>query len=178
MSKKVVIISSTPREKGNSYILCEKFKKGAEEMGNEVELISLRKNNIEYCIACYACRNTGKCFKNDGMNEIIEKMISADVLVFATPIYFYDISAQLKAFIDRIFPRYEEIKNKDMYLIATCADGHEEAIAGAKNTIECFLECVENVKLKGVVYGTMLYEAGEAEYSFKGKEAYEMGKNI
>lgn len=178
MGKKVLIISSTPRKNGNSHILCENFKKGAEEMGNEVELISLRENKINYCIGCYSCANTGKCFQNDGMNEILEKIISADVLVFATPIYFYDVVGQLKTFIDRIFPKYTEIENKDLYLIATCAEEEKSVISGAINTIEGFLECVENVELKGVLYGTGLHNVGEAEKSEKSKEAYEMGKNI
>ena len=110
MNKKVVIISSTPRKNGNSQVLCEAFEKGAKETGNEVELIRLRENKINYCVACYGCSNTGKCVQNDGMNEILEKIVSADVLVLASPIYMYDICGQLKTFIDRIFPKYKEIK--------------------------------------------------------------------
>ena len=87
MSKKVVIISSTPRKNGNSQILCEAFEKGAKETGNDVELISLRENRINYCVGCYGCRKTGKCVQKDGMNEILDKMLDADVLVFGTPIY-------------------------------------------------------------------------------------------
>ena len=178
MNKKVIIISSTPRKNGNSQILCEEFARGARENGNEVELISLRENKIDYCIACYACRNTKKCFQNDGMNEILEKMINADVLVFATPIYYYDVAGQLKTFIDRTLPRYTEIKNKDFYFLATCADDRREAITGALNTIQGFLDCVSNVKIKGVIYGTGVYTPGEVKNSDYLKEAYEMGKNI
>lgn len=178
MSKKVVIISSTPRVNGNSHVLSEEFKRGAEDAGNKVELISLRENKINYCVGCYYCQSNGKCFQNDGMNEILEKIIDADVLVFATPIYLYDISGQLKTFIDRIFPKYEKIENKDMYLIATAAENEKEVILGAINTIQGFLECVENVELKGVLYGIGLHEIGEAEKSEKAKEAYEMGNNI
>lgn len=178
MSKKVVIISSTPRKNGNSQILCESFKEGAIEAGNEVELISLRENKVNYCIACYACRNTGKCFQEDSMNEILEKIVEADVLVFATPIYFYDVAGQLKAFIDRILPRYTEIENKDFYFIATCADGNKEAISSSIQTVNGFLDCVSNVNLKGIIYGTGLYNVGESKDSKASREAYEMGKNI
>ena len=178
MSKKVLIISSTLRKNGNSHVLCEKFKEGAIEVGNEVELISLCETKVNYCIGCNSCASTGKCFQNDGMNEILEKIIECDVLVFATPIYFYDIAGQLKTFIDRIFPIYKKIINKDLYLIATCAEEEESVISGAINTIEGFIECVENVELKGVLYGTSLHHIGEAEKSPKIKEAYEMGKNI
>lgn len=178
MSKKVVIISSTPRVNGNSHVLSEEFKKGAEEAGNEVTLISLRENKINFCIGCYFCQSNGKCFQNDGMNEILEKILEADVLVFATPIYFYDVCGQLKAFIDRFLPKYEEIKNKDLYLIATAGENEKEAVSGAINTIQGFLDCVENVELKGVVYGVGLHDIGDAKNSDKAKEAYEMGKNI
>ena len=178
MSKKVVIISSTPRKNGNSQILCEAFEKGAKESGNEVELISLRENRINYCVACYGCSTTGKCVQKDGMNEILDKMLEADVLVLATPIYMYDVCGQLKTFIDRILPKYTEIKNKDLYYIATCAENDKNAIVASIQTIQGLLECVENVELKEVVYGIGLHGVGEATNSKSYKEAYELGKNI
>ena len=178
MSKKVVIISSTPRKNGNSQILCEAFEKGAKEAKNEVELISLRENKINYCIACYGCKNTGRCVQNDGMNEILDKIMEADIIVFATPIYLGDVSGQLKVFIDRMFPKYKEIKNKDVYIIATCAEDIKEEISGAIVTIKGLLECLSNVKLKDVVYGIGLHGLGEAIDSKSYEEAYNLGKNI
>lgn len=178
MSKKVVIISSTPRKNGNSQILCEAFEKGAKETGNEVELISLRENKINYCMACYGCRKTGKCVQNDGMNEILDKMMEAEVLVLATPIYMYDVCGQLKAFIDRFLPKYTEIRNKDLYFIATCAENNKEAISSAIQTVNGLIDCLDDVELKQVIYGTGLYDVGEAEGSKAYNEAYELGKNI
>ena len=178
MSKKVVIISSTPRKNGNSQILCEAFEKGAKEAGNEVELISLRENRINYCVACYGCSNTGRCVQKDGMNEILDKMMDADVLVLATPIYMYDVCGQLKTFIDRILPKYEEIKNKDMYYIATCAENDKSAIESSILTIKGLLDCVEDVTLKNVVYGIGLHGEGEATNSGFYNEAFELGKNV
>ncbi len=178
MNKKVLIISSTPRKNGNSQILCEAFEKGAKESGHNVELISLRENRINYCIACYGCSNTGRCVQNDGMNEILDKMLEADVLVFATPIYMYDVCGQLKTFIDRILPKYEEIKDKDMYYIATCAENDTNAIESSILTINGLLECVENVTLKKVVYGIGLHGTGEATNSKSYDEAYDLGKNV
>lgn len=180
MSKKVLIISSTPRANGNSEVLCEAFSKGAKEKGNRVELISLRKQPIDYCIGCYYCaKHEGKCFQKDNLNEILEKVIQADVLVFATPIYFYSITAQLKAFLDRTVARYTQITNKDLYLIATCADTSKQAITGAKTAIDGWLDCVENVRLKGILYGTNLTNVGDAVKEEKIlREAYRMGENI
>ncbi|MFR2534634.1 MAG: flavodoxin family protein [Clostridia bacterium] len=110
----------------------------------------------------YCAKHEGKCFQKDNLNEILEKVIQADVLVFATPIYFYSITAQLKAFLDRTVARYTQITNKDLYLIATCADTSKQAITGAKTAIDGWLDCVENVRLKGILYGTNLTNVGDA----------------
>ena len=95
--KKVLVISSSPRKGGNSDLLCDEFIRGASDVGNEVEKIRLAEKNVGFCKACYACQKLGKCFQNDDANEIIEKMLSADVIVLATPVYFYSMDAQLKA---------------------------------------------------------------------------------
>ena len=111
------------------------------------------------------------------MAEILQKMIDADVLVLASPVYFYSIDAQLKTLIDRTVARWTEVKNKDFYYIATCADGK----AGLDRTIECFrgyADCVNGAKECGIVYGYGVYEKGEIKNKPAMKEAYEMGKSI
>ena len=178
MHKKVIIISSTPRKNGNSQILSEAFAKGAIENNNEVELISLRENKINYCIGCYGWRKTGKCVQNDGMNEIIEKMLNSDVVVFSSPIYMYDISGQLKAFMDRLLPHYADFKDIDLYYIATCAENNTKAIESSVVTIKGFLECAKGINLKDVIYGIDLHAAGESANSRFYNHAYELGKNI
>lgn len=147
--KNVVIVSSTPRVGGNSEILSEEFARGARESGHNVEIIYLRDYNIGYCLGCYSCENLGKCFQNDGANEIAEKLIRADVIVLATPVYFYSMSGQLKVFIDRMMPFYEKIK-ADIYLIATMWDTNPammkntfEAIRGF--TRDCLNGCPEKI---------------------------------
>lgn len=178
MGKKVLIISSTLRANGNSEYLCKQFQTGAEEVGSEVKYITLKEKNINYCIGCYACRTLGKCFQNDDMESIIEEIIKADIIVFGTPIYFYNISGQLKTLIDRILPKYKEVKNKDIYLISSCAENEKEAIQGAINSIQSFIDCVTDVSLKGIIYGVDLHKPGDAQISSISKDAYEMGKKI
>ena len=178
MGKRVLIISSTPRVNGNSYILAKSFAKGAEDSGNEVEIINLRENKIDYCIGCYSCRKFGKCFQNDGMNTINEKLLEADVIVFASPIYMYDVCGQLKTFIDRILPIYKQLKSKEFYYIASCAENDKEAIEPSIKTIYGLLDNLENPVLKGVIYGIDLHKTGEAEESLAKEEAYLLGKNI
>ena len=87
MSKKVLVISSSLRPNSNSEALADAFAEGAASAGNEVEKISLRGKNIGFCRGCLACQKLGHCVINDDAPEIAEKMLHADVLVFATPIY-------------------------------------------------------------------------------------------
>ncbi len=178
MGKKVFILSGSPRKGGNSDLLCDEFMKGAVEAGNEVEKIRVAEKNIGYCRACYACKGTGVCVIKDDMAEVLQKMIDADVLVFASPVYFYSIDAQLKALIDRTVARWLEVKNKEFYYIMTAADNEKEAM---ETTLACFrgyADCVNGAKEMGVIYGTGVYEKGEIKNSKCMKEAYEMGRTI
>ena len=115
MSKSVLILSGSPRRGGNSDILCDEFMKGAIEAGTKVEKIRVSEKNISYCKGCYACKNTGICAIKDDMTDILQKIIDTDVLVLASPVYFYSIDAQLKAVIDRTVARWLEVKNKEFY---------------------------------------------------------------
>lgn len=123
MSKKVLIISGSPRKGGNSDLLCDRFREGAEAAGNTVEKVFLRSLKIGPCMACYGCRGKGVCVQKDDMEELLDQMVKADVLVLATPVYFYSMDGQLKTMIDRTLPRYTEIRDKDVYFIATAAAG-------------------------------------------------------
>ena len=110
MSKKVLILSGSPRKGGNSDILCDEFARGAQEAGNEVEKIRVASKKIHPCSACYYCRDYGgACVHKDDMAEVLQKMIDSDVLVLASPVYFYSIDAQLKAVIDRTVARWLEV---------------------------------------------------------------------
>lgn len=178
MSKKVLILSGSPREGGNSDLLCDEFAKGAVESGNEVEKIRVAEKNIACCRACYACKNSGKCIIKDDMAEVLQKMIDADVLVLASPVYFYSIDAQLKAVIDRTVARWLEVKDKEFYYIVTAADGENSS---AETTLACFrgyADCVEGAKEMGVIYGMGVYEKGEIKAHPAMAQAYEMGKKI
>lgn len=179
MGKKVLVLSGSPRKKGNSEILCEQFINGASEVGHSIEKIFLCDQKINYCIACDGCKkNNGVCIHNDDMAEILEKMIKADVIVMATPVYFYTMNAQMKTLIDRTVARYTEIKNKDFYLIATAAVGSESLLERTIDGFRGFMDCLIGVKEKGVIYGTGAWAKGEIQGSKFMKEAYIMGKSI
>lgn len=179
MSKKVLVLSASPRKNGNSDILCEEFIKGASEVGNSVEKIFLGDKKINYCIACDGCkRNNGVCVHKDDMSEVLEKMIEADVIVMATPVYFYTMDAQMKTLIDRTVARYTEIKNKDFYIIATAAVGSKALLERTIDGFRGFMDCLDGAKEKGVVYGTSAWQKGEIKGSKAMEDAYKMGQAI
>ena len=121
--KKVLILSASPRKKGNSDILCQQFAKGAREAGHSVEQIYLYDKTIGFCRACYACFKTGKCVIADDMAEILEGIEKADVLVVSTPTYFLTMNGMLKTVIDRFLPKWQDLGGHDVYLIITGHDG-------------------------------------------------------
>lgn len=177
--KKVIIISSSPRRGGNSDTLCDRFLQGAQESGHTAEKIFLRDHSIGYCVGCGYCFDNHKCSRKDDMAAILDKLVDADVIVFATPVYFYSMDAQMKTFIDRTTPRYTEIKNKDFYFILTAAD---EDKANLHRTMEAFRgfteDCLEGAREAGVIYGVGAWKVGEIANTPAYNEAYEMGKHI
>ena len=179
MRKKVLILSGSPRKGGNSDILCDEFMRGAQEAGNTVEKIHAASKKIHPCSACYYCRSHGgQCAHKDDMAEVLQKMIDADVIVLASPVYFYSIDAQLKAVIDRTVARWLEVKNKEFYYIVTMADEEQQS---ADTTLACFrgyADCVEGAEEKGVLIGSGVYEPGKVKATAAMEQAYQMGKNV
>ncbi len=179
MKKKVLILSSSPRKGGNSDTLCDEFLRGASQMGHDVEKVFLRDKTILYCTGCSRCSLEGKpCPQKDDAAEIIDKMLVADVIVMATPVYFYTMSAQMKTLIDRCCGPYVRMKNKEFYFILTAADEQRENLMRTVDTFQGFLDCLPNPVIKGVVYGTGVWHPGEVKRTPAMQEAYEMGRNV
>lgn len=178
MSKHVLILSGSPRKGGNSDLLCDEFLRGATDAGHTVEKIFIRQQHIGYCNACYACKNSGVCVQKDGMADVLDRMRWADVIVMASPVYFYAIDAQMKAVIDRSLPQWENLPNKEFYYIMTAADEEAEAFDTALACFRGFAVCLNGAREKGVICGGGLYEAGAVKGSRFMAEAYQMGLHI
>lgn len=179
MSKKVLVLSGSPRRNGNSDLLCDQFVKGAIESGNQAEKIFLKDKNINYCTGCGACFiKKGACSQKDDMAGILEKMIAADVIVFATPIYFYTMNGQMKTLIDRTCPRYKEITDTDIYFIMTAADLSEKAMERTIVEFQGFTSLLSGVNEKGTIYGIGAWNTGDIKGSPAMNQAYEMGKSV
>jgi multimeric flavodoxin WrbA len=176
MSKKVLVLSSSPRRGGNSDLLCEQFIMGAKEAGHHAEKIFLKDKKINYCTGCSACLNGEKsCPQKDDMSEVWEKMITSDVIVMATPVYFYTMCAQMKTLIDRTCARYTEISNKEFYFIVTAADSNKRAMERTLEEFRGFTSCLNGSKEKGIIYGTGAWNIGDIKNSEAMKQACDMG---
>ena len=178
MGKKVLVISSSPRRGGNSDLLCDRFMTGAQEAGHHVEKIFLRDKHVDYCFGCMVCQKTGRCVRKDDMEEILKKMIEADILVFGTPVYFYGMSAQMKTLIDRCCGPYTEMKNKEFYFIATAAEEDNGIMDRIVANFMGFLDCLENPTVKGTLFCGGVWHVGEIEGNPTLRQAYEQGKRV
>lgn len=183
MSKKIIVISSSPRRKGNSEILCEQFVKGAQEAGCEVKKINLNDYNIHPCIACDYCRNhENTCFRKDDANAIIQQMIDADVWVLSSPVYFYSVSAQLKLLIDRFYAREYEIresqKRKKVYYIVTSGAPDLSEHTATIESMRGFVKVLRTVDEAGIINGAGAFQLEDALKHTAYLEAYYMGKQL
>ncbi len=179
MAKNVLVMSGSPRKGGNSDLLCDQFVLGATEAGYRVEKIVIADKRINYCTACDACQgNGGRCVQKDDMAEILDKMISADVIVMATPVYFYTMSGQMKTVIDRTYARYTEVSGKEMYFIMTAAVGNQELLERTLESFRGFTACLTGAREKGVIYGTGAWNKGDIRKSPAMGQAYDMGRNV
>lgn len=176
MSKNILILSSSPRRGGNSDRLCDEFLRGAAEAGHRAEKIFLRDATIAPCMGCSVCSRDGKpCPQRDDAAAIIAKMVAADVIVLATPVYFYAMSAQMKTLIDRCCGEYLKMTDKEFYFIATAAEEDERIMDRIVANFMGFLDCLERPTLKGTVFCGGVWHVGEIAGSPKLQEAYRMG---
>ena len=180
MDKKVLILSASPRKGGNSDLLADAFAAGAREAGHEVEKVCLYDKDIAFCRGCLACQKTQRCVIRDDADAIAQKMLTADVLVFATPIYFYEMCGQMKTMLNRTNPLFPaDYAFRDVYLLASAADTDESAMDGAIKGLQGWIACFEKATLKGVIRGVGAEGVG-AVRNIPGvlENARDMGANV
>lgn len=179
MSKNILLISTSPRKGGNSEKLADEFARGAKEAGNQVEKVCLYDKTIHFCKGCLACNQTHSCAIQDDAGEIVEKMLSADVIVFATPIYYYEMSGQMKTMLDRSNPLYgSDYRFREIYMLSTAAEDGEDVPEKAENGLRGWIDCFPKARLAGTVFGGGADAVGAITGSPALNQAYEMGKSI
>ena len=179
MSKKVLVISTSPRKGGNSETLADEFVRGARDAGNDVEKVTLYDKDIRFCKGCLVCQNTQRCVIHDDADTIVQNMLTADVIVFATPIYYYGMCGQMKTMLDRANPLYSaDYRFRDIYLLTAAAEEDEHTPDGAVTGLQGWIDCFEKARLAGTVFAGGVTSVGEIQGHPALKQAYEMGKQM
>lgn len=199
MAKKIIIIEASPRAKGNSTILAREVAAGARCFGTEVETVHLHGLDIRPCTACDACQKslTADCIIDDDMKAIYTRLRSADAIVYATPIYWFTVSAQIKLFMDRCYAltflgtqpdtdsdeQVETVENdlrgKKLGVVLTFGDVDPFA-SGAVNAIRTFQDMARYVgaEIFGFVYGSALGPGEVADNADLMKQAFNLGRAL
>ena len=179
MSKRILVISSSPRKGGNSDTLADWFIQGARSAGNQVEKVNLVDLSLNFCRGCLACHKIGHCVIGDDANTVAEKMGQADVLVFATPVYYYGMSGQMKTMLDRANPLYTaQYQFRDIYLLACAAEDEENTVERTVHGVQGWIDCFEKARLAGTVFAGGVSALGEIQGHPALQKAFEMGKSI
>lgn len=179
MAKKVLILSTSLRPDSNSDALAEAFAQGAREAGHQVETISLRGKTMGFCRGCLACLKLGHCVQKDDALAIVEAMGRADVLVFATPIYYYEMSGQMKTLLDRANSLYDsDYAFTDVYLLTSAAEDEDGVDSRAVAGLEGWIACFERSRLAGIVFAGGVTAPGDVQGHKALEAAYEMGRKV
>ena len=177
---KVLVISTSLRLKSNSDALAESLIRGARDAGHEVEHISLKGKDLKFCTGCLACQKTQQCVLKDDAVRIAERVKASDTLVFATPIYYYVMSGQMKTLLDRLNPLYpSDYRFRKVYMLMTAAEDEafvpEKAVSGLQGWVDCF----EKAELAGTLFCGGISEPGEAAGKKEARDkAYAFGKTL
>ena len=175
----VLVISTSLRPTSNSDALAREFARGAAVAGHSVEVVSLRGKKIEFCRGCFACQKTQKCVIKDDAPDIVAKMHNADVIAFATPIYYYEMCGQMKTLLDRANPLYpSDYKFRNIYLLTTAAEDEPQVPQRAVSGLTGWIDCFERARLAGTVFAGGVNDMGEIEGHKALCEAYELGKTV
>lgn len=178
MSKHILVISTSPRKGGNSDQLADAFVRGVQEAGHTVEKISLSGKTIGFCQGCLACQSTQRCVIQDDADAIAQKMLTADVIAFASPVYYYGMCGQMKTMLDRSNPLFSApYRFRDIYLLAAAAEDEAHTVDGTVTGLQGWVDCFEQARLAGTVFAGGVTSVGDIQGHPALNQAYEMGKN-
>ena len=181
---KVLVIHGSMRKNGNTSILADEFLRGAKDAGHEVEKVELRDKKFGDCFGCQAClKNGGSCVQKDDVAEILEKMKAADVIVLASPMYYFTWTGLMKRFLDRTYPVMPILKNKKFYLITLGGVSDKKFMAHILTAFYLYVECFEEFnkvgcKACGSVIGSGVIKPGAVKETPAMQKAYETGNNL
>ena len=175
---KIVVLAGSPHKKGASNTLVEEFIRGAEESGKQVEIIDLAHTDIHPCMGCDACGMNGDCIQKDNVNEILNKIIESDAIIFASPVYYYNVSSQLKIMIDRFYAKTMKITDRNLKAgVIMTAWNNDDWTYGAIDKYFNILFDYMHFRDSGRIYGKGCGTVSMIPKKYY-EEAYKLGKEI
>ena len=181
MSKKIVVITGSPRKKGNSFAMTDAFIQAAEAKGHQVTRFDAAFMKIGGCHACETCYKTGKaCSFDDDFNVIAPAVLEADVVVFTMPVYWYSIPAQIKGVIDRLYSLVvggKDFAGKECAMIVCCEEDDMSVMDGVRIPLERSAALM-NWKMAGEVLVPGVLKVGDIDKTDGCKQAEELGRSI
>lgn len=181
MSEKVLVLCGSPRKKGNTDNLADAFIRGAEEAGYETRKLYIRDMDIKGCLGCSACqRNGGRCIQKDDMEMVYSAMLESEIIVFASPVYFYTWTSQMKTVVDRTFAIEGKLENKSFYLISAGAAPSEDYFETMKKSFGQYISCFRKGgnTIDGYVFGISANGPKDVIGTEAEEKAYQLGRNI
>lgn len=176
--KNVLVFKGSMQIHGNAAILADEFVRGANENGNKVDEVILKDKNIKDCLGCGSCQiNGGNCVQKDDMQSIYEQLKASDVIVFASPVYFYTWTSLMKRVIDRTFAVESLLKNKTFYLLSAGAAPEEKYMTTMTDSFKQYVSCFRSAgnEVGGVLYALGTNKPGDATGSDSATQAYKLG---
>lgn len=179
MAKNIVVLTGSPRSKGNTDTLAEAFIKGAKEGGNNVVKIAANKVKVSPCKDCKYCfKHPGECSQKDDMAGILEEMYKADMIVFSTPVYFFGLTAQIKAIIDRFYPAVvKPFPIKEVIFMSVMADTNMETMVPSVANVKSFCAYL-GWDIKAILTAGGISDIGDIEHHQILEDAEELGYSI
>ena len=176
--KRVVIIEGSPRRGGNTDLLADEFARGAKEAGGNVYKYFLDDFDLKFFGESDQQRMGQNPMETDEVEKLVLQLVDADVIVLSCPVYFLNITGQMKTFIDRTFSHFMEIKDKEFYYITACADPIESTANYAIEGFRGFTKCIPNPTERGYVKAIGMGAKGAVKGTKFMTEAYELGLSI
>ena len=176
---KILVLEGSPNKKGSTHLLADCFRQGAQEAGHTVQMLDIAHTNIHPCTGCIHCGYQGPCVQKDDMETIRGEILGADMLVFATPLYYYGMSAQLKTLVDRFCAFNSSLQSKRMKsALLTVAwnsdDWTFDALVSHYKALVRYLHFQD----MGMVLGYGCGTPAMTSHSFFPQEAYQLGKRL
>lgn len=176
---KIVVLTGSPHKTGTSNTLVQEFIKGATENGHSIQRFDIPFLHVHPCIGCDHCGMSGPCVFNDDMPRILDAILESDMIVFATPIYYFGFSAQIKSAIDRFYSRNGQIQHKHLksLFIATAWNNDEVVMSAIQKHIEILIDYL-NLDNQGFLLAKGYGYVGSSNEKYYMNEAYQLGKNV